>query len=207
MQYINAFKSLRALHVHHLHNSDTCVWVVRETKRFLVDTIAHNPDLKLDWIAIDEDERADRIMRMKEWVKLDSGEWWHKDDLDEGLKDAAEKNKKKKKKGKDKHHASSSSSSPSSSSSSSSPSSSANPVSAQLASGVSADDLDVSAIVAAELGEDGEDSSGSEDGADDSSDEEGDEFPGQKTSLYQGVMFYEVDNVRIFEKEVVAGRL
>ncbi|KAL2171709.1 hypothetical protein VTG60DRAFT_2005 [Thermothelomyces hinnuleus] len=200
-QHINAFKTLRALHVHHLHNSDTCVWVVRETKRFLVDSISHNPDLKLDWIAIDEDERADRIMRLTEWVKLDTGEWWHKDDLEHGLKEAAEKNKNKKK-GKSKHHASSSSSS----SSSSSPSSS-NPVSAQLASGVGVEDLDVSAIIAAELGENGGDSSGSENGIGDSSDEDGDEFLGQKTSLYQGVMFYEVDDVRIFEKEVVAGRL
>ncbi|KAL2147775.1 hypothetical protein VTI28DRAFT_5547 [Corynascus sepedonium] len=192
-QHIDAFKVLRALHVHTLRSDDTCVWVMHETKRFLIDSVSHHPDLKLDWISIHEDERADRLMRLTEWTKGEGpGGWVHKNDLKEGLY--------KKKKGKGKHSAPSSSSP-------SSPSSSSGLVSAQLASGAGVEDLDVAAIIAAELGEDGGYTSGSEDEHGDSSDEDRDEFLGQKIGLFEAVMFHQVDDVRIFEKEIVAGRL
>ena len=56
MQHVAGLAALRALHVVHLRNDDTCVWVMRETKRFLIDNVSHYPDLPLEWIAIDEDD-------------------------------------------------------------------------------------------------------------------------------------------------------
>lgn len=56
---------LRALHIVNLRNDDTCVWVMRETKRFIIDNLSHFPDLKLEWLAIDEDEHAERLVRWK----------------------------------------------------------------------------------------------------------------------------------------------
>ena len=54
--------NLKALHIIKFRNSDTCVWVMRETLRFMVDAIAHNPDLKLEWVALEYD-RVERIVR------------------------------------------------------------------------------------------------------------------------------------------------
>lgn len=56
---------MRALHIINLRNDDTCVWIMRETKRFVIDTLSHFPDLKLEWLAIDEDEHVERIIRFK----------------------------------------------------------------------------------------------------------------------------------------------
>lgn len=56
---------LRALHIVNLRNDDTCVWVMRETKRFIIDNLSHFPELKLEWLAIDEDEHAERLVRWK----------------------------------------------------------------------------------------------------------------------------------------------
>lgn len=61
--------NLRALHIINLRNDDTCVWVMRETKRFVIDTLSHYPELKLEWLAIDDDERVERILRLKEIPK------------------------------------------------------------------------------------------------------------------------------------------
>lgn len=55
--------NLRALHIIDLRNDDTCVWVMRETKRFIIDNLCHFPKLKLEWLAIDEDEHAERLVR------------------------------------------------------------------------------------------------------------------------------------------------
>lgn len=63
LQHIQLLKSLRALHIINLRNDDTCVWVMRETKRFIIDTLSHFPQLKLEWLAIDEDEHAERLIR------------------------------------------------------------------------------------------------------------------------------------------------
>lgn len=57
--------NLRALHIVNLRNDDTCVWVMRETKRFIIDNLCHFPHLKLEWLAIDEDEHAERLVRWK----------------------------------------------------------------------------------------------------------------------------------------------
>lgn len=42
---------------------------MRETKRFIVDNLSHCPNLKLEWLAIDDDEHAERIVRWKEQPK------------------------------------------------------------------------------------------------------------------------------------------
>jgi len=69
MQQISGLVNLRALHVIHLRNDDTCVWVMRETKRFLVDNLSHHPELKLEWVSIDDDTCAERILRPSEVPK------------------------------------------------------------------------------------------------------------------------------------------
>jgi hypothetical protein len=54
--------SLRALHIVSLRNDDTCVWVMRETKEFLLDNLSHHPEMKLEWLSIDEEDKVDRII-------------------------------------------------------------------------------------------------------------------------------------------------
>lgn len=36
---------------------------MRETKRFLVDSLSHYPDLKLEWVSIDEEAVAEQVLR------------------------------------------------------------------------------------------------------------------------------------------------
>lgn len=62
MQYIPGLVSLRAIHIIHFRNNDTCIWVMRELVRFMVDNLSHRPGLKVEWIAVAED-RVDRIVR------------------------------------------------------------------------------------------------------------------------------------------------
>ncbi|KAK3306578.1 uncharacterized protein B0T15DRAFT_145739 [Chaetomium strumarium] len=169
MQHIAGLASLRALHVVHLRNDDTCVWVMRETKRFLIDNISHYPHLKLEYIAIDEDDRADQLIRVSNWLKKDGGD--------------GKNAEKEESKGKQK----------------------AAGVNLSLLNlGSNGSDLDIPAIISAELG--GE---GSSTGGDDwETDEEGDDEPiGQKIETVEGLPFCDVPGVRIFKKEIVAGRL
>jgi len=168
MQHIAGLASLRALHVVHLRNDDTCVWVMRETKKFLIDNVSHYPDLKLEYIAIDEDDRVDQLIRVS------------KKDAEGGDDEGKEGKGKKDKKGKGKQKATMPS----------------------LDAG-SAADLDVTALIAAELGDEGS-SSGSEEDTDDDGD---DEFLGQKIKTVEGLFFCEVEGIDIFQKEIVAGRL
>ncbi|CAN8102132.1 unnamed protein product [Discula destructiva] len=65
LQNIHFMVNLRALHIVNLRNDDTCVWVMRETKRFIIDNLCHFQNLKLEWLAIDEDEHAERLVRWK----------------------------------------------------------------------------------------------------------------------------------------------
>ncbi|KAK3324183.1 F-box domain-containing protein [Cercophora scortea] len=69
MQHLAGLTSLRALHIVRLRNDDTCVWVMRETKRFLVDNVSHHPEMKLEWISIDEEDRVDRLIRPVDFAK------------------------------------------------------------------------------------------------------------------------------------------
>ncbi|KAK7426941.1 hypothetical protein QQZ08_006533 [Neonectria magnoliae] len=72
MQYLPGLVNLRALHILHFRNNDTCIWVMREILNFIVDNLSHHPELKLEWIAM-EDDRLDRVIRPSETPKK-SGE-------------------------------------------------------------------------------------------------------------------------------------
>ncbi|KAK8080147.1 hypothetical protein PG997_007965 [Apiospora hydei] len=63
LQHLAGLTNLRALHVISFRSDDTCLSVMRETRRFIVDTISHFPELKLEWLSIGDDDRAERIMR------------------------------------------------------------------------------------------------------------------------------------------------
>ncbi len=63
MQQLSGLANLRALHIIQLRNDDTCVWVMRETKKFLIDNLSHHPEMKLEWISLDDDDRVERIIR------------------------------------------------------------------------------------------------------------------------------------------------
>ncbi|KAF4513088.1 hypothetical protein G6O67_000407 [Ophiocordyceps sinensis] len=65
MQYFSGLVNLRAINILHFKNNDTCIWVMREILRFIVDNLSHHPELKLEWIAM-EDERVDRVVRPSE---------------------------------------------------------------------------------------------------------------------------------------------
>lgn len=62
VQHIGELTNLRALHIQKFRNEDTCVWVMRETRRFIRDNLTHYPGSKLEWLCIDDD-RVDRIVR------------------------------------------------------------------------------------------------------------------------------------------------
>lgn len=36
---------------------------MRETKRFLIDNVSHHPELKLEWVSVDDDDRVERLIR------------------------------------------------------------------------------------------------------------------------------------------------
>jgi len=69
MQHLSGLINLRALHIIQLRNDDTCVWVMRETKRFLIDNLSHHPHLKLEWISIDDEDRVERLIRPSDLPK------------------------------------------------------------------------------------------------------------------------------------------
>ncbi|WZH41589.1 uncharacterized protein QYS62_002542 [Fusarium acuminatum] len=62
MQYFAGLVNLRAINVLRFRNNDTCIWVMREILNFIVDNLSHHPELKLEWIAM-EDDRLDRVIR------------------------------------------------------------------------------------------------------------------------------------------------
>jgi hypothetical protein len=61
MQFLPGLVNLRAIHIIHFRNNDTCIWVMREILRFMVDNLSHLPQLKVEWIAMAED-RVDRVV-------------------------------------------------------------------------------------------------------------------------------------------------
>ncbi|PSS02085.1 hypothetical protein BD289DRAFT_360066 [Coniella lustricola] len=65
LQNIQHLTSLRALHIVNLRNDDGYVSLMRETKRFIIDTLTHCHRLKLEWLAIDEDDTVEHIVRWK----------------------------------------------------------------------------------------------------------------------------------------------
>lgn len=179
MQHVAGLSSLRALHIVQLRNDDTCVWVMRETKRFLIDNVSHYPDLKLEWISIDDDDRVDRLIRVKQANGDDDDGGDGDADKKDGV-DGENKKKEKKKEGKQK---------------------AAGGLSSATSTSLGLDlSLDINALLAAELGDAGGESS---------SDEEDDGFGlnGTKVETVEGMQFCDVDGIKIFKKEIVAGRL
>lgn len=88
MQHLPRLTNLYALNVVHFRSNDTCPWVMRETRRFLIDTLSHHREMKLEWLAVDDDSVV-RILRGSSAEKKAQDE------------EAQEKKKKKKsKKGK-----------------------------------------------------------------------------------------------------------
>lgn len=58
-----SMESLRALHTIQFRVDDTCVWVMREFRKFTVDIVSHNPDMKLEYLALDN--AVERLARRK----------------------------------------------------------------------------------------------------------------------------------------------
>ncbi|KAI1634972.1 hypothetical protein F4809DRAFT_615909 [Biscogniauxia mediterranea] len=147
IQNITGLVNLRALQLISFRHEDTCLSVMRETRRFIVDAVSHHPQLKLEYLCMVDDERVTRIIR-----KPRTGR------------------KAKKDKGKGK--------------------------------GASQTGLNYSWAThgpspVAETSWD----------AESDSDEDEDELQGMELELNENVPYYDIWGVRIFKKEMVAGRL
>lgn len=151
LQHLTGLVNLRALHIISFRVDDTCLSVMRETRRFIVDTVSHYPEMRLEWIAMGDDHRADRIVRRPEGPKT---------------------SRKAKTKGKGKE------------------------VTVTLMESAP------SSFPIMPTNHWNDDSSESEDGED-----ENDTNAYLKLDLIEAICFYDIWGVRIFKKEVVAGRL
>ncbi|KAI1207984.1 uncharacterized protein F4807DRAFT_432647 [Annulohypoxylon truncatum] len=69
LQLIAGLVKLRALQLVSFRTEDTCLSVMRETRRFIVDAISHHPELKLEWLALGDDDRVVRVVRKAETPK------------------------------------------------------------------------------------------------------------------------------------------
>ncbi len=49
------------MHIITFRNDDTCHWVIREIRKFAVDSVSHNPEMKLEYIALDN--TVERLVR------------------------------------------------------------------------------------------------------------------------------------------------
>jgi hypothetical protein len=61
LQFMPGLVSLRAFHTIQFRTDDTCLWVCREFRRFTVDNVSHNPHMKLEFIALDNS--VERLVR------------------------------------------------------------------------------------------------------------------------------------------------
>lgn len=185
MQHLPGLTALRVLHVVHLRNDDTCMWVMRETKRFLIDIVSHYPDLKLKLVSIDEDDRVDKLVRFPEPKKKNDAALEKEGAGAGGAGDGGKTAAAAATKGKQKALTSI-------------PTLISTVSVNALLDSTSAAELDVPALIASEL-------VGLEE---ESSDEEGEGSSGQKIAVFEGIAFCEVaDEAVIFRKEVVTGRL
>ena len=57
--------NLLALHVLSFRSDDTCHSAMREMRRFIVDALSHQRDMKLEWIAVGDDDSAQQVVRPK----------------------------------------------------------------------------------------------------------------------------------------------
>jgi len=60
-QYLPGLVNLRAMHMINFRNDDTCHWVIREIRKFAVDSVSHNPEMKLEFIALEN--TVERLVR------------------------------------------------------------------------------------------------------------------------------------------------
>ncbi|KAI9054589.1 hypothetical protein LZ554_001742 [Drepanopeziza brunnea f. sp. 'monogermtubi'] len=67
LQYMSGLSSLRVLHTITFHNEDNCTWVMREFRKFTVDIISQNPDMKLEYLALEKS--VERLVRRKPMPK------------------------------------------------------------------------------------------------------------------------------------------
>ncbi|KAK4145798.1 uncharacterized protein C8A04DRAFT_10286 [Dichotomopilus funicola] len=184
MQHVSGLTALRALHVVRLRNDDTCVWVMRETKRFLVDAVSHYSHLKLRWLSIDEPDSVDKLVWSTRWTdENEQGDTKGNDATGSTSSSTGVGKGKGKSKG------------------STGTGKSGKKAKGKGKAGGTSDpldgsgDLDIAAILAA---------AGLDEG---SSKDEDDEFWGQKIEIVDGLRYCEAEGVKIFEKEIVSGRL
>ncbi|KAH8680937.1 hypothetical protein BX600DRAFT_7847 [Xylariales sp. PMI_506] len=69
LQHLSGLMKLRALHIITFRSDDTCLSVMRETRRFIVDTVSHYPKLQLEYISIGDEDHVERIVRKSESTK------------------------------------------------------------------------------------------------------------------------------------------
>lgn len=60
---MSGLANLRALRIIRYRNDDTCQWVLKETRRFIVDNLSHHPAMRLEWISIEDDTSVSRVIR------------------------------------------------------------------------------------------------------------------------------------------------
>jgi hypothetical protein len=49
------------MHIINFRNDDTCHWVIREIRKFAVDSVSHHPEMKLEYIALENS--VERLVR------------------------------------------------------------------------------------------------------------------------------------------------
>ncbi|RDW91842.1 hypothetical protein BP5796_01236 [Coleophoma crateriformis] len=67
LQALSGLASLRALHFLHLRTDDLCMWVVREARKFTIDTISQIPSCKIEYVALEKG--LERLIRCKPQAK------------------------------------------------------------------------------------------------------------------------------------------
>ncbi len=70
LQSLHGMATLKALHILAFRNDDTCHWVLREVRKFIVDIVSQHPEMKLEWIA--QDGGVDRLIWEKAEPKTSS---------------------------------------------------------------------------------------------------------------------------------------
>ncbi|TLD31688.1 hypothetical protein PspLS_02791 [Pyricularia sp. CBS 133598] len=155
MQNMGGLVNLIALLIIRLRNEDTCVWVMRETKKFFLDNLSHHPEMKLEWLSIDDEDQLEKLVRITHESK---------------------KGKKSKGKGKEPAHVFHSHND-------------------DLFPHLSVDSWDSKSDTC------------SDEDSDDDDDDDGNGRPKVKLETIDGVHFYDVWGIKIFQKEIVSGRL
>ncbi|KAM3067656.1 hypothetical protein ACMFMF_009650 [Clarireedia jacksonii] len=62
-QNLTGLESLRALHAIEFRSEDTCMWVIKEFRKFTMDNVAHDPSSKLEYLALEKS--VEQLVRKK----------------------------------------------------------------------------------------------------------------------------------------------